>query len=66
MGRRKKRPPLKYYHPRLAKKAFDYALGLRLIDIGYKAVARQCHPDLGGSAEQMARLNVVRERLKMF
>jgi hypothetical protein len=40
-------------------------LGLRLIDIGYKVLARELHPDkLGGSREAMTRLNRVRERLK--
>lgn len=39
-------------------------LGLRLIDIGYKVLARELHPDKGGSREAMARLNRVRERLR--
>ena len=39
-------------------------LGLKLIDIGYKVLATQLHPDKGGSKEAMERLNSVRERLK--
>lgn len=40
-------------------------LGLRLIDIGYKVLAKELHPDkLGGSREAMARLNRVRDRLR--
>jgi hypothetical protein len=40
------------------------ALALRLIDVGYKALARELHPDKGGSREVMVRLNAVRDRLK--
>jgi hypothetical protein len=32
-------------------------------DMGYKALALKLHPDVGGSAEAMSRLNRVRERL---
>ena len=39
-------------------------LALQLIDIGYKVLARELHPDKGGSKEAMARLNAVRDRLK--
>lgn len=39
-------------------------LAMRLIDIGYKVLARELHPDKGGSREAMARLNRVRDRLK--
>ena len=39
-------------------------LALRLIDIGFKVLARELHPDKGGSREAMARLNRVRNRLK--
>ena len=39
-------------------------LALQLIDIGYKVLARELHPDKGGSREAMSRLNAVRERLK--
>jgi hypothetical protein len=38
-------------------------LGLQLIDIGWKALAKSMHPDRGGSAEDMARLNRVRDQL---
>ena len=40
-------------------------LALQLIDIGYKVLARELHPDKGGSRDAMARLNAVRDRLKL-
>jgi hypothetical protein len=39
-------------------------LGMRLIDIGFRVLARELHPDKGGSREAMARLNRVRDRLR--
>jgi hypothetical protein len=36
-------------------------LALRIIDTGYKALAREHHPDKGGSPEAMARLNAARD-----
>lgn len=39
-------------------------LGLRLIDIGFKVLAKELHPDKGGSREAMARLTRVRDRLR--
>jgi len=39
-------------------------VGIKLIDLGYKILATKLHPDKGGSAEAMARLNKVRLRLK--
>ena len=39
-------------------------LALKLIDIGYKVLAKELHPDKGGSRDAMARLNQVRDRLK--
>lgn len=39
-------------------------LALRVIDVGYKAVAHEVHPDKGGSVDEMARLNAVRDHLK--
>ena len=39
-------------------------LALRLIDIGYKVLAKELHPDAGGSREAMTRLHAVRDRLK--
>jgi hypothetical protein len=41
------------------------ALARRLIDIGYKALAKELHPDKGGSSEAMSRLGDVRRRLQM-
>ena len=55
-----KREELKRQEERDAQKA----LALQLIDIGYKVLARELHPDKGGSREAMARLNAVRDRLK--
>jgi hypothetical protein len=41
-------------------------LALKLIDIGYKVLARELHPDKGGSRDAMARLNRVRKHLQHF
>jgi hypothetical protein len=42
-------------------------LANKLIDIGYKVLAAELHPDKkGGSAEAMSRLNEVRARLKQY
>jgi hypothetical protein len=43
----------------------QHKLALQLIDIGYKALASKLHPDKGGSRDAMARLNQVRDRLKL-
>jgi hypothetical protein len=43
----------------------EQRLALRLIEIGYKVLARELHPDKGGSRDAMARLNRVRDRLKL-
>lgn len=40
------------------------ALGYKLIDIGFKALATKLHPDVGGSKEAMARLNHVKQILR--
>lgn len=42
----------------------QHKLALQLIDIGYKVLARELHPDKGGSRDAMSRLNTVRDRLK--
>jgi len=39
-------------------------LGLKLIDIGYRVLAVEMHPDRGGTDEGMRRLNKVRKQLK--
>jgi hypothetical protein len=39
-------------------------LGMRLIDIGYRVLAKELHPDKGGSREAMTRLGRVRDRLR--
>jgi hypothetical protein len=42
----------------------ERTLALRLIDIGYKVLAKELHPDKGGSKDAMSRLSRVRDRLK--
>lgn len=43
----------------------ERALAHRLIDIGYKVLAKELHPDkVGGSRDAMKRLNHVRDKLK--
>ena len=42
----------------------EQKLALRLIDIGYKVLAKELHPDKGGSRDAMQRLTRVRDRLK--
>jgi hypothetical protein len=39
-------------------------IAVRMIDIGFKELAKKLHPDLGGSQEEMTRLSEVRRRLK--
>ena len=39
-------------------------LGRRLIDIGYRVLAKELHPDKGGSKDAMSRLGRVRDRLR--
>jgi hypothetical protein len=46
------------------EKHLTHQLGSKLIDIGYRALATQLHPDHGGSEEGMSRLNRVRDLLK--
>jgi len=42
----------------------EQKLALRLIDIGFKVLVKELHPDKGGSRDAMARLNRVRARLR--
>ena len=47
------------------ERAAERRLALRLIDIGYKVLSVELHPDKrGGSHEAMQRLNAVRARLR--
>lgn len=39
-------------------------IAIKLIDLGYRAMATRLHPDRGGSRDAMARLNTVRDALK--
>jgi hypothetical protein len=41
----------------------EKALAKRLIDIGYKVLAKELHPDAGGNREAMQRLSEVKRRL---
>jgi Protein of unknown function (DUF3102) len=41
-------------------------LALQLIAAGYRVLARELHPDKGGTRDGMRRLNGVRDRLKRF
>lgn len=42
----------------------EHKLALRLIDIGFKVLVKELHPDKGGSKDAMSRLSRVRDRLK--
>ena len=46
------------------EQALVHKLILEMADNGYRALAMQFHPDKGGSAEAMARLNNARAQLK--
>jgi hypothetical protein len=49
---------------RVQEREAERQLALRLIDIGYKVLAKELHPDKGGSRDAMTRLTTVRDRLK--
>jgi hypothetical protein len=49
---------------RAEEREAEAKLGRRLIDIGFKVLARELHPDKGGSREAMQRLSRVRDRLR--
>ena len=49
---------------RMQERDAEAKLGLRLIDIGYRVLAKELHPDKGGSREAMTRLGRVRDRLR--
>jgi hypothetical protein len=51
-------------HTRAQERAAERDLGLRLIDIGFKILSFELHPDKGGTHDAMRRLNAVRARLK--
>lgn len=46
------------------ERLLERKLALRLIDIGYKVLSVELHPDKGGSHDAMSRLNRVRKQLK--
>ena len=49
---------------RQAELLAEHELALRLIEIGYTVLAKELHPDQGGSCDAMARLDCVRKRLQ--
>jgi hypothetical protein len=49
---------------RAQEREAEQKLAMRLIDIGYKILVKELHPDKGGSRDAMSRLNRVRDRLK--
>jgi hypothetical protein len=51
-------------HEREEEQELQRRLGLRLVAVGDKSLAAKLHPDVGGSTEEMVRLNQVCERLK--
>lgn len=48
---------------RAAEQKLKQELARKIIQVGYRALARELHPDLGGSKDAMTRLNEVRGRL---
>jgi hypothetical protein len=51
---------------RAAEREAQRELSRRMIDIGYKVLAKELHPDKGGNAEMMARLNSARKHQKLM
>jgi hypothetical protein len=50
----------------LERRLAQRELSRRIVDAGYRALAKELHPDKGGSQEAMARLNRARDHLKEF
>jgi hypothetical protein len=42
----------------------DQKLALKIIELGYKALAKELHPDKGGSTDAMSRLTRARDHLR--
>jgi hypothetical protein len=51
---------------RADERAAEKKLALRLIDIGFKVLVKELHPDKGGTKDAMSRLSRVRTRLKQY
>jgi hypothetical protein len=51
---------------REAERIAQRELSMRMIDVGYKALAKELHPDKGGSSEAMSRLNRARRHQKQM
>jgi len=45
------------------KSAGDEALAEEIIEAGYRALAKRCHPDVGGTHLQMVQLTSVKQRI---
>jgi hypothetical protein len=53
------------WQSRAAEQKRKQELARKLVDIGFRALAKECHPDIaGGDAEAMSRLIEVRNRLR--
>lgn len=52
--------------PRRPETKAEDALVKQIIDAGYKAMARKCHPDTGGSTAAMQQLNELHEGLRQY
>jgi hypothetical protein len=64
MSDRRTRAP-RFQNPYVEEREAQRKVAHRLIDIGYKALAREFHPDRPhGDADTMARLNRLRDKLK--
>jgi hypothetical protein len=59
-----RRQQLRVAEDRITEQKRTQELARKLIDIGYKVLAKELHPDkMGGSKDAMSRLNKIRERL---
>jgi hypothetical protein len=47
-----------------AKRAAQRDAMIEVIDSGYRSLAKACHPDVGGSHDDMARINAARDKLR--
>lgn len=55
---------LKAAEDRAKEQKRKQALARKIIDAGYRAVAKELHPDVGGDTDAMSRSNEIRNRLK--
>jgi hypothetical protein len=57
-------PPRRYPHPFSPEGRELHDMACQIIDTGFKELAKEMHPDAGGSHDDMARLNQVRAQFK--